>query len=315
MRDALGQQRPDLRGRLAVVTGANSGIGYEVGRGLARDGADVILAVRDTTKGQRAAETIGAEHPSANVTVEALDLASLGSVAAFARRLLDRGRPLDVLVNNAGVMCIPTRHQTVDGFELQLGTNYLGHFALTGRLLPLLRQAPAARVVSLSSLAHHSGTLRFADLQSERRYSAWDAYAQSKLAMLVFALHLQRLSTRHDWGIVSTASHPGLTRTRLHLNGPRLDAGSLTSKLTAIVIGLFMTFPLTTQSAEAGALPTIFAATSPLATGGGYYGPGGPFEIVGRPKPAWIAPSARDEATAARLWEVSERLTGVTFGP
>jgi NAD(P)-dependent dehydrogenase (short-subunit alcohol dehydrogenase family) len=307
---------PDQTGALAVVTGANSGIGLEVGRRLALAGAEVVLAVRDAAKGQRAAETIRAGQPGASVTVEALDLASLESVAAFAGRLLDRAQPIDILVNNAGVMSVPSRHQTTDGFELQLGTNYLGHFALTGRLLPLLRQASAARVVSLSSIAHQRATVDFADLQSERRYSAWHAYAQSKLAMLLFAQQLHRLTERHDWGIISTAAHPGLTRTNLHLGGPALDATSLYARLAAVVIGLFMTFPLTTQAPARGALPAVFAATSPLAIGGGYYGPNGPFEIVGWPAPAWISPRARDEQTSARLWQLSEQLTGVTYtGP
>ena len=306
---------PDQSGSLAVVTGANSGIGYEASRRLAIAGAEVLLAVRDATKGQQAAATIRAEQPDARVSVEALDLSSLESVAAFTRRMIVQGRPIDVLVNNAGIMSVPTRQQTVDGFELQLGTNYLGHFALTGRLLPLLRQARAPRVVSLSSLAHRDGTIQFEDLQSERRYSAWGAYAQSKLAMLLFAQHLHRLSERHGWRIISTAVHPGLTRTNLHLTGPGLHTGALGSRLVARVIGLFMTFTLTTQAPSRGALPTLFAATSPLAAGGGYYGPSGPFEIVGRPGPARLSPLARDERTADRLWHVSEQLTRVSYQP
>ena len=185
------------------------------------------------------------------MTVEALDLANLESVASFADSL-DRACPLDILVNNAGVMSVPLRHQTIDGFELQFGTNYLGHFALTGRLLPLLRQAGAARVVSLSSIAHQRASINFADLQSERRYSAWHAYAQSKLAMLLFAEQLHRRSERHGWGIISTAAHPALTRTNLHLGGPALDAELTYARLAAIGIGLFMTFPLITRGAGPG---------------------------------------------------------------
>ncbi len=303
---------PDQTGTLAVVTGANSGIGFGVSQRLAAAGAMLILAVRNTDKGNQAAQAIRADSPDAQVVVEQLDLASLASVEAFAARLLTRDQPIHTFINNAGIMTPPTRHITTDGFELQLGTNYLGHFVLTGRLLPLLRKAGSARVVTLSSLTNRIATINFDDLQSEHSYRPQRAYGQSKLATLLFAMELNRRSLRYDWGIRSNAAHPGATLTNLQTTGPTLGRGSSTllerlgMRLTRMIPGFW-------QEIAQGALPTLYAATSPLALGGGYYGPGGFGELTGTPAPARIPRKAQDENTARRLWQVSEELTGVHF--
>ncbi|MFF4649117.1 SDR family oxidoreductase [Streptomyces sp. NPDC001380] len=300
---------PDRSGTLAVVTGANSGIGFETARRLARAGAEVVLAVRNAAKGAEAVDRIRREHPDAAVSAEPLDLADLGSVAAFARLLLDRDRPLDLLVNNAGIMAVPTRHTTADGFELQFGTNHLGHFALTGRLLPLLVRGRSPRVVTVSSLAHFIGRLDFGDLQAERSYGAWRAYGASKLANLLFAKELQRRSDRGGWGLLSAAAHPGSTVTNLQQTGPNLGTGREGGGMSALVMSL----PGAAQQPEQGALPTLYAATGPDAAGGGYYGPDGVFGTTGGPAPARASRRAQDEGTAARLWDVSEQLTGVRY--
>ena len=199
---------PDQTGKLAIVTGSTGGTGFETALELARKGAEVVIAARNSAKGEDAIRRIRRAVPAANVRFEALDLASQASVAAFADRLLAQGRPVEILINNAGVMALPTREETVDGFEMQLATNYLGHFALTARLLPLLK-AGSARVVSLSSIAHRRGRIAFDDLNAERGYSAWPVYAQSKLAMLMFGLELDRRSQANSWGLTSIAAHPG----------------------------------------------------------------------------------------------------------
>jgi len=302
---------PDRTGRLAVVTGANSGIGLETARRLAAAGAEVVLAVRNADKGRQAVENIVASLPDARVETAALDLSSLASVAAFSAARTEHGRPIDLLVNNAGIMAVPTRHTTADGFELQFGTNHLGHFALTGRLLPLLRAAPAPRVVTVSSTAHRIGRIDLDDLQGERKYRPWRAYGQSKLANLLFALQLQRLSVQAGWGILSNAAHPGSTRTNLQTTGPNLGGASRGAGL----ISGFMELPGLSQAADQGALPTLFAATSPDAHGGAYYGPNGVGELTGLPAPAHISRRARNTETAEVLWRVSEELTGVRFAP
>jgi NAD(P)-dependent dehydrogenase (short-subunit alcohol dehydrogenase family) len=215
-----------------------------------------------------------------------------------------QARPsLDLLINNAGVMALPRRQVTADGFEMQLGTNHLGHFALTARLLPLLRLASARRVVSVSSLAHRTGSIDFGDLQGERYYSPWKAYGQSKLACLMFALELQRRSDAAGWKVISIAAHPGFARTNLFSSGP----GGLLSMATDVAAPFFG------HSAADGARPILFAATSPEAKPGSYYGPGGFSELRGSPARALIMPQARDTAAAARLWEVSAKLTGTSF--
>ncbi|MEP7121986.1 MAG: SDR family oxidoreductase [Byssovorax sp.] len=296
---------PSQTGRLAVVTGATGGLGYETALALAAAGGEVVLAARNPAKGRDALKRILEASPGAKVRFEELDLGSLASVTAFADRLVAQGRQIDLLVNNAGVMALPEKATTPDGFEMQLGTNYLGHYALTARLLPLLRRGKQPRVVNLSSTVHRMGSIRFDDLQSERSYSPWKAYAQSKIAMLMFALELQRRSDAGGWGLISNGAHPGYARTDLIANGPG-NMGILT-RLNHWVQ------PLISQSAAGGALPTLFAATSPDAEGKGYYGPDSVFELKGAPTRAHIAKQARDEAVAARLWDVSEQLTAVKW--
>ncbi len=297
---------PALAGKRAIVTGSNSGIGFEAALALAGAGAETIVAARSREKGEAAVARIKARHPQSVARFEALDLASLSSIAAFAERIAAAGGKLDILVNNAGVMAIPTRETTEDGFERQFGVNYLGHFALTARLLPLLRATEDARLVQLSSLAHkRRGGLDFDNLQGEQRYHPWQAYSYSKLAMLMFALELDRRSRAGGWGIVSTAAHPGWAASELIDNGM---GGGLKVKLVSLL------FPLFAQSSAAGAWPTLYAATAPEAVGGGYYGPQGRGERKGPPGPARMSDEARDEGAARRLWEEAERLTGLRVG-
>lgn len=293
---------PPQTGKLAIVTGATSGLGYQTAFALAQAGAQVVLTGRNADKGQAAVEQISQQVPGAQVAYQSLDLANLAEVAAFAGRMVRRKR-LDILINNAGVMALPTRQTTHDGFEMQFGTNYLGHFALTARLLPLLRKAPAPRVVSLSSVAHRTGMIDFSDLQGARWYSPWKAYGQSKLAMLIFAQELQRRSAAAGWGLTSVAAHPGWAQTAL-FDGP----GGLVSLMNQFAAPVFG------QSAADGALPILFAATSPDVVPGGYYGPSGLGELRGAPGRALAMPQALSTTTATRLWAESERLTGTAFG-
>jgi NAD(P)-dependent dehydrogenase (short-subunit alcohol dehydrogenase family) len=296
---------PAQTGRLALVTGAG-GLGFETALALAQAGAEVIVAGRNEEKGQAAVRDILQRAPRrANVRFEPLDLASMASIAACAARLNAAGQPLDLLINNAGVMTPPTRQTTADGFELQFGTNYLGHFALTGRLMPLLENAPAARVVNLSSLAHRSGQIHFDDLQSLRSYSPWRAYGQSKLAMLMFAFELQRRAEANSWPVISNAAHPGYARTDLIANGPG-ERGVLWQINRAMQ-------PFVSHSAAEGALPTLFAATSPDAHGGEYFGPNGFYELKGPPRRAHVAAQAKDAEVAAKLWKVSCELTSTSW--
>jgi NAD(P)-dependent dehydrogenase (short-subunit alcohol dehydrogenase family) len=296
---------PPLTGKTAVVTGATGGLGYETALALAGAGADVVVTGRNDLKGRHALDGIRARFPSAKVVYETLDLASLASVTDFAARFAASHAALDLLINNAGVMALPTRQMTEDGFEMQFGTNYLGHYALTARLLPWLRRGKQPRVVNLSSMAHRSGAIDFDDLQGARSYRPWKAYSQSKLAMLMFALELQRRSDAAGWGVTSNAAHPGYARTDLMANGP--GANSLLWQINKLLR------PLVSHSAADGALPTLFAATSPDAKGGGYYGPNWFYELKGPPAPAKIMPQATDAAVAARLWDISAALTGVSF--
>jgi NAD(P)-dependent dehydrogenase (short-subunit alcohol dehydrogenase family) len=296
---------PPLNGKTAVITGATGGLGYETALALAGRGATVVLTGRNDLKGRNALDGIRARFPSAKVVYETLDLASLASVADFAGRFATSHAALDLLINNAGVMALPKRQTTADDFEMQFGTNYLGHYALTARLLPWLRRGNQPRVVNLSSLAHRSGRIDFDDLQGARAYVPWRAYCQSKLAMLMFALELQRRSDAAGWGVMSEAAHPGYARTDLIPNGP--GGNSLSWRLGRLLQ------PFISHSAAEGALPTLFAATSPQAKAGGYYGPNGFYELKGAPVPAKIMPQAQDTAVAARLWDVSATLTGVSF--
>lgn len=300
---------PDQTGRLLIVTGGNGGTGFETAKALAQCGAEVIIAARDAKKGERAVNAIRKARPGATARFEALDLSSLASVSAFARKRLEEARPIDGLVNNAGVMALPKRLISVDGFELQLATNFLGHFALTGRLLPLLR---GGRTVQLSSIKHRSGRIHLDDLNLERGYTSWKAYDQSKLAMLMFALELDRRSQSGGWGVTSLAAHPGYARTGLIGAGP-LGARPVSRFFFQTVYRPFIE-PLISHSAADGALPILMAATLPDVSPGGYYGPTTGKELKGPAGPVGMRPQARDEATAAALWETAERMTGVRFG-
>jgi NAD(P)-dependent dehydrogenase (short-subunit alcohol dehydrogenase family) len=296
---------PPQQGRTAVITGATGGLGYETALALAGAGATVVLTGRNDVKGQRALTEIRSKFPNAKIAYEDLDLAKLASVAGFVDRCASVHGSLDLLINNAGVMALPQRQETADGFEMQFGTNYLGHYALTARLLPLLRRGDRARVVNLSSLAHRMGAINFNDLQGVRSYNPIKAYNQSKLAMLIFALELQRRSDAAGWGLTSNAAHPGYALTDLMANGPG------TRGWMAQIARMLQ--PFASQSAAEGALPTLFAATSPRAEPGGYYGPDGFYELKGPPVPAKIMPQAKDKVVAARLWDASAALTGVSF--
>lgn len=288
---------PDQTGRTALVTGANSGLGLQTTLALARKGARVLMACRDAARGQAALRRIEAEIPEARVELVALDLAALSSVEAAAARVQERAAALDLLVDNAGVMATP-RRVTADGFEMQLGTNHLGHFALTGRLLPLLLAASAPRVVVVSSGVHRIGAMHFDDLQSERSYSRWGAYGQSKLANLLFARELGR---RYP-ALYVAAAHPGYAATHLQNgHGSSMLAGVM--KIGNAILA---------QSDEAGALPSIYAATMPDVRTGDYWGPGR-FELRGAPKRVKRSAAASDDAAARRLWEESERLTRVVY--
>ena len=291
---------PDQTGRVAVVTGANSGLGQATARELARSGASVVMACRNTDKGERAARTIREQVPQAKLEVRPLDLADLDSVRAFAQATDGQ---LDLLINNAGVMA-PPRRMTKDGFESQFGTNHLGHFALTGRLLPRLLSAQAPRVVTLSSGAHRIGKIRFDNLGGDRHYQNWLWYGQSKLANLMFCFELQRRAAGADSTLRSLAAHPGYAATNLQFAGPATwyEKGimAVTNKVVA-------------QSADMGALPTLYAATVAEIPGGSFIGPDGFMEQRGHPHIVTAAGRAYDEEAWRRLWDVSEQLTGVKF--
>ncbi|USX50239.1 SDR family oxidoreductase [Lentzea sp. HUAS12] len=295
---------PDQHGKRIVVTGANSGTGKEAAKRLAGAGADVVLAVRTEAKGEQAKAEVLAAHPGARVEVRRLDLADQASVRAFAEGLLADGRPLDVLVNNAGVMNVPARTETADGFELQLASNFLGPFALTVRLLPLLLAAPAPRVVTMSSGAAYRGRIDFDDLQGRRRYSPTLTYSRTKLANLLMTLHLADLAAERDWPLLSVAAHPGYTRTNLMTSGPRLNGG----KPGLIESIGYKVVP--SQGVEQGTEPLLYATADPGAVAGGYYGPR--WAVVGPTRPVSTPRTARDKAVAARLWAEAERLTGTS---
>lgn len=303
----------DLSGKLAVVTGSNSGLGLGLTTRLAAAGADVIMAIRNRTKGQAAVEQIRATVPDAKLTIKQLDLASLASVKALGDELNAEGRPLDILINNAGIMQPPERETTADGFELQFGGNHLGHFALTGHLLTLLRAASSARVTTLSSLAARMGGINFDDLQWENRYNATQAYAQSKSANLMFALELDRRSRQNGWGLISNAAHPGFTKTNLQLSGPSHGKDKPTVLERFYRVSRRLT-PFMWQEIDEGILPALYAAVSPEAEGGTFYGPRGIYEAAGGGVThAKILERARNQADGRRLWEISEQLTGVRY--
>ena len=293
---------PPQNGRLAIVTGTG-GLGYETSLALARAGAEVIVAGRNPGKGAEAVAAITSAVPGAKARFEALDLARLQTVADFATRIGQQHERVDLLINNAGVMVRPRRQETADGFELQFGTNYLGHFALTAHLLPLLRNSSGARVISLSSIAARQGQIDLADLQCND-YVPMKAYSQSKLACLMFAFELQRRIEAGSWGIASMAAHPGVARTDLVHNGA--GRSSLLGWGRTWLGFLF-------QPAWQGALPTLYAATAPEAKPGGYYGPNQLSEVRGYPAPSRVPPQALDTKMAAALWAASEDLAGVRF--
>jgi NAD(P)-dependent dehydrogenase (short-subunit alcohol dehydrogenase family) len=286
---------PDQSGKVAIVTGANSGIGYDTARELAKKNATVIMACRNTEKGQAAAHSVVNEHPQAKVIVKQLDLSDLASVKGFAEDFRSEYNRLDMLINNAGVMAIPYG-KTADGFERQFGTNHLGHFALTGLLIDLLLSTEGSRVVTISSTAHLMGSINFDDLNGEKSYFKWGAYGQSKLANLLFAYELQRRLAAAGSTTISVAAHPGYTATNLQS-------------------GTFFKFlnPIFGQGQAMGALPTLYAATSPEVNGCDYIGPDGFMEQRGYPKKVHSNGSSHNEATARKLWQVSEEMTGVKF--
>ena len=287
---------PDQQGRTAIITGANSGIGFEAARELAKKGARVVLACRNESKGNQAVQRILESHPTASVELMLLDLSRLASVAGFAEEVCSRFQHLDLLINNAGVM-VPPMTRTEDGFELQFGTNHLGHFALTARLLPLLQDQPGARVVSISSIAHKTGKIDFANLNAEKRYRPWAAYSQSKLANLLFTFELERRLRTAGAEAIAVAAHPGWTATDLQRTSP---AANFLNRYVAME-------PL------GGALPTLMAATASNIQGGDYIGPTGFQEMRGAPGRARATRRARDTKVAGRLWQVSEESTGLTM--
>jgi len=297
---------PDLSGRTIIITGANSGIGYEAALAFARKGADVILACRDVGKARTAAAQISASVSGATPVVMELDLANLASVHRFSAAFHEQHETLHVLSNNAGVMAIPYR-QTADGFEMQFGTNHLGHFALTGLLLDRLLATEAARVVTVASGMHRLGTIRFDDLQLRNGYRKWLAYGQSKLANLLFTFELNRRVVAASAKLISVACHPGYSATNLQYVGPKMSGSQIMKYLFDINNRLFA------QSAAMGALPTEYAAVAPDVHGGDYYGPNGIAELWGYPVAVGCSAAARDPATASRLWEVSEQLTKVHY--
>jgi NAD(P)-dependent dehydrogenase (short-subunit alcohol dehydrogenase family) len=294
---------PDQSGRLVIVTGANSGLGAVTARELARAGARVVLACRNLQKGEGARREIETTLPGAQLELEELDLASLDSVRAFAKRFRGAHERLDLLINNAGVMATP-RRRTADGFELQFGTNHLGHFALTGLLIGVMEGRDDARVITLSSSpAYRLGRIAFDNLGGERRYFRWRAYVQSKLANLLFMLELDRRLRAAGSATKSLGAHPGYAATNLQVAGPPLVDRLVMHVLNRVIA----------QSADMGALSTLYAATEPGLESGTYIGPDGFLEQRGHPKHVSPSRAARDENVARRLWEVSEQMTGVRF--
>lgn len=289
---------PDQQGRRFVVTGANSGTGKEAAKRMAAAGADVIMAVRSKSKGEAARHEICQQVPGASIDIRILDLSSLASVRAFSSQLLEEGRPLDVLVNNAGVMAPPQREVSIDGFELQFVTNFLGPFALTNLLLPLLLKARAPRVATMTSGAAMMGRIDFTDLQFEKSYDPMASYAQSKLADLLFANRLGEIARERGWSLLSTSAHPGYTRTNLQISGPNMGTGSTRKKL------MFHLMP--SMDVTLGTDSILRAATDPTATQGVFYGPR--FLIVGSSRVV-RQPRSVARADAVALWKVAEELT------
>jgi NAD(P)-dependent dehydrogenase (short-subunit alcohol dehydrogenase family) len=297
---------PDFSGRRVIITGGNSGLGLECARALAARGAKLTLACRDLGKARAAQESLLQQTPAADIELLELDLADLSSVRKAAESYRGRQSQLDVLLNNAGIMAIP-RRQTADGFEMQLGTNHLGHFAFTALLSDLLLATKGSRVVNVSSTAHKMGRMHWDDLQWESSYGKWTAYAQSKLANLLFTYELQRRLAACGSEVRAVAAHPGYAATNLQLAGARMRNSSAGERLWRGINSLF------SQSAEMGALPLLRAAGGAGVAGGDYYGPERLAESRGHPVKVGTSGRARDEAEAARLWKVSEQLTGQRF--
>ncbi|UZH12063.1 MULTISPECIES: SDR family oxidoreductase [unclassified Halomonas] len=295
---------PSQEGRIFLVTGGTSGMGYEDAKALAAAGAQVVIAARNPERGQEAIDQIKEEVPDAQVTFEPFDLADLASVHALGQRLSTSLPRLDGLINNAAIMAPPERGVSAEGFELQFAINYAGHFVLTAELLPLLRKSDSPRVVTLSSIAAHLGSINFDDLQSTQGYEPMAAYAQSKLADLMFSFELQRRSDAAGWGIQSMAAHPGVAVTELVARGPGLDSEQ--GQRWAANREHY-------QTAAQGALPTLYAATSPEAQGGTYYGPTGEREVSGPLGLATVPPAANDAEAAARLWAITEEMTDTYY--
>ncbi len=301
---------PDLTGRVALVTGASDGIGRGIATRLAAAGAAVILPVRNRAKGESAITTIRAQIPDAQLSLRDLDLSSLDSVAALGETLHREGRPIHILVNNAGVMTPPSRRTTVDGFELQFGTNHLGHFALVAQLLPLL-QAGHARVTSQISVAARSGSIDWDDPNAERRYDGMRAYSRSKIALGLFGVELDRRSRAHGWGISSTLSHPGVAPTSLLAARPEIGRGGDTPQVR--VIRWLSARGILAGTVQSAGLPALLAATSPDARGGALYSPHGPGRTGGAPAEQPLYRPLRSAEDAARVWELSERLSRVAL--
>jgi NAD(P)-dependent dehydrogenase (short-subunit alcohol dehydrogenase family) len=302
-------EMPDQSGRVAVVTGANSGLGLSTARELARKGGTVLMACRDPGRGEEACVDVAAAAPEGQVVLERLDLADLASVREFAARVGKAHSRIDLLVNNAGIMG-PPRSETADGFELQFGTNHLGHFALTGLLLERLLAAPGSRVVTVTSTMHWVGRINFDDLQRERRYERWTAYGQSKLANLLFARELQRRLAAADAETTSVAAHPGYSATHLQSTGPGAGGGLASRAWTAM---LSLGNRVFAQDAEMGALPQLYAATAPDVPGGALVGPSSFDQMRGHPKLVGSSKAGSDMKVARRLWTASVELTGVDY--
>jgi NAD(P)-dependent dehydrogenase (short-subunit alcohol dehydrogenase family) len=299
----------DLRGRTVLVTGANSGLGLRSAEALAAHGARVLMACRNREKGEAARAAVAQQASGVEPELVPLDLADLSSVETAAKDVAGRSDRLDGLMNNAGVMAIPHR-RTADGFEMQFGTNHLGHYALTGRLLPTLLAAPSPRVVTTSSMVHRIGRMDWDDLQHERRYRKWAAYGQSKLANLLFAFELDRRARQAGTALRSVAAHPGYAATHLQAAGPEM-AGGLFGRLNVTMTGL--TNRLFAQSDRAGALPQLRGVADPAVAGGELFGPGGVGEMHGNPVVVKAKKAAYDTDAAAKLWDLSAELTGVSF--
>ncbi|NTY61936.1 SDR family oxidoreductase [Mycolicibacterium sphagni] len=304
---------PDLAGKLIVVTGSTSGVGLALAARFSAAGAEVVMAIRNRAKGERALSQIRARTPDAAVNIKRLDLASLDSVAALGEELTAEGKPIDILINNAAVIAPMKRDTTIDGFEMQFGTNHLGHFALTAHLLPLLRAAPSPRVVTISAMAARNARIHFDDLQFETNYKPMQAYGQSKLANLIFARELERRSHDGEWGVMSNSAHPGMAK----LNSPKATEAGEKAQVSRPERFIRLTqrlLPFMWQEIEQAIEPTLYAATSPQAEGAALYTPRGFLEAAGGGvRQAAIPDQAQNEAAAHWLWEISEHLTGTKY--